>query len=512
MSELVTIPNIQLIATGEWLASTGKVTFTAEDLRNIMASQGAPDVKEPRMILGHTPGAEPPGMSAVADEGFFGEQPAIGKFTNLALSADGQEITADLVGVPKWLADILPTAYANRSVEVYWDVPSGILGAPNHAAVMPRVALLGHNLPAVATLDDLKVLFSEEGPAEVEFDDATEAEPELAKASKRIAAHKEVAMPNRVAASVQFEDVRREFYNSFATEASGRYWWYITAVYVDPPTLIVDDDDESLWSVPYTVKGDAVEFGEPVKIKVQYVEEESGKVAASAPASGAVGRQYTKAASRPSDRTRTKEKAEMGIDIPALRERTGLTVEQLPDDASEEQINAALSAPAPEAPAGGDGEAETETAPEGGETETQQPATTAASAGDDGTVRVDRAAWEAMQASHAELRTDLEGRVKASREGVVQDAIKAGKIPPSRKDHYMKLMTADPDGTVELLNSLEATIPVEQRETGVADPGGSTQAAMSDYDMSWLSDAERQRVEAQRAGTPTAPPRVVSEA
>jgi hypothetical protein len=505
--ELVTVPNITLISVGSWLAggsSPGKskeVVFTEDDLKNIMASLEAPDVKEPRMILGHTPPTEGPGMSAVADEGFFGEQPAIGKFINCHLTADNQDIVGDLVGVPAWLAKILPTAYPNRSVEVYWDVPSGIPGAANHACIMPRVALLGTNLPAVATLEDLRVFFSEDGPEL--------PEPDLANATRRIAASRGEQMPQRAAASVQFEDVRREFYNNFATEASGRYWWWITAVYVDPSTLIVDDEEESLWSVPYTVSGDAVEFGEPVKIKVQYVEEESGKVAASRDvASSSTERHYTKAASRPDDRKRPpKEAVKMGLDLTALRERTGLTVEQLPDDATEEQINTALAAkPAePVEPVGG-GELEA-TPPGEGE---QVPAgAAAASAEPSGTITVDRAAWEEQQRTTAALHADLQTRVAAARDSTVLEAIKAGKIPPSRKDHYVKLMTVDPEGTTTLLAELEAVIPVEQRETGVAESGGS-QASSEAYDLSWLSDAERARVEAARAGT-TSTPRLVLE-
>lgn len=514
MGELVTIPNIELISVGSWKAggnSPGKskdVVFTELDLRNIMASLDAPDVKEPRMILGHTAPTDGPGMSDLADEGFFGEQPAIGKFTNLSLTSDGQKIVGDLAGVPKWLADILPTAYANRSVEVYWDVPSGIPGAPNHACVMPRVALLGTNLPAVATLEDLKILFSDEGPG---------SEADMAKATRRIIAAKGEGMSQRVAASVQFEDVRRDFYNEFATEASGRYWWYITAVYVDPQVLIVDDDEESLWSVPYSVSGDTVEFGEPVQIKVQYVEEESGKVAASV-VQGIVpdkeieiGRQYTKAASRPENRT--KETKAMGIDIAALRERTGLTAEQLPDDANEEQINSALSAPAAEEEPAPQGEPGGETVPGEG-----APATPAPDANpSDGataqseTITVDRAAWDESQRTQAALAADLSKRNKEARVGKVVAAIKAGKIPPSRKEHYTKLMEADPEGTAELLDSMEAVLPVDQGELGVGDDSDVAKAATSDYDLGWLTDVERERVEAARAGSKLPTPRIVLE-
>jgi hypothetical protein len=517
--ELITIPNVTLIKVGAWPAHgnspgmSNEVVFTEEDLRNIIAAMECPDVKEPRMILGHTGPTAPAGMSAVADEGFFGEQPAIGKFINCALSSDGQEITGDLAGVPAWLAKILPTAYPNRSTEVYWDVPSGIPGAPNHACIMPRVALLGTGLPAVATLEDLRVFFSEDGP--------DIPEPEMSKASRHVAAMNGGQMSLRAAASVQVEDVRREFYNNFATEASGRYWWWITAMYADPQILIVDDEEESLWSVPYEIKGDDVEFGEPVQIKVQYVEEESGKVAAARmsaaqtlvsgnKALGVEAEQvYDKAAtSRPEDRKPRKEQATMGIDIAALRERTGLTAEQLPDDATEEQVNAALSAPA--APEGGAGEQEEheEDAPAGAGESEEQPAGAAAASS---TVTVDREAWEESQRTQAALKADLDKRTAESRESKVTAAIKAGKIPRSRKDHYVQLMTADPKGTEELLDKMEANvIPVD--ETGVdADPAAPSAEAGTGYDTAWLTDAERARVEAARGNASGERSRLVLE-
>lgn len=287
-------------------------------------------------------------------------------------------------------------------------------------------------------------------------------------------------------------------------------------MYAEPAILIVDDEEESLWSVPYTISGDDVEFGEPVQIKVQYVEEESGKVAA-ARMSAALNivnanelldvtaeQVYEKAAlSRPDDRKPPKE-AKMGLDTPALRERLGLTAEQLPDDATEEQINAAIAAK-PE-PAVADEkpddkpelEAETETA----------PATTAASS----TVTVDREAWEATQRTQAELKADLETRTKATRDEKVNAAAKAGKFPPSRKEHYVKLMEADPEGTEALLDSMEpGVIPVNETEFGSADADGTGGAATSAaYDESWLTDSERARVKAAREGD-SKTPRLVLE-
>jgi len=235
--------------------------------------------------------------------------------------------------VPKWLAEIMPTAYASRSVEVWRDVISAT-GA-KHSAIMPRVALLGISLPAVATNEDLQIMFSAEGPEGVE----------VRSVGEKVAASRGVTMPKIVAASVQYEDVRRDFYKDFATEESGRYWWWVCSVYVDPPLLIVDDDEENLWAVPYSVAGEGVEFGDPVKVKVQYAEDD-GAIAASAGVENFdTGRRYSMAASRPPDRIRMETNK---VDLKKLRERLQLTEEQLPDDATDEQINAALDIELPE--------------------------------------------------------------------------------------------------------------------------------------------------------------------
>jgi hypothetical protein len=54
--------------------------------------------------------------------GGFEDQPAFGRFTNLRLARQRQTIVADAVGVPVWLAEILPAAFPSRSIEVYSNV------------------------------------------------------------------------------------------------------------------------------------------------------------------------------------------------------------------------------------------------------------------------------------------------------------------------------------------------------------------------------------------------------
>jgi hypothetical protein len=265
---LVTFYNVELIEVGEWLTSTGPAEFTKAHLLAIMASQGDPYVKEPRLILGHTPGGkwEPgPGMGK---DGFFGEQPTIGKFVNLRIVEDDTKIVADLTGVPQWLGNILPTAYPNRSVEVYFDVTTT---KGQYAAIMPRVAALGINLPAVASLEDLQVLYSEEGPEGVE----------LIHVGERVAASAPPPKPPETPAKGSIDDnaVRQAYYEDFAE--GDRYWWWLKAMFINPSIIIAYDEDENkMYAVPYSTSKNNVEFGEPTEVFMQYVESDSGKVAA----------------------------------------------------------------------------------------------------------------------------------------------------------------------------------------------------------------------------------------
>jgi hypothetical protein len=333
-AELVTIPNIPLIETGvDWPASTGAVTFSATHLSAAAAAPYSdPAVKLPRMRFGHTKA----GTSIYESAGGFEEQPCVGKFTNLRVENDGNALVGDLVGVPQWLADILPVAYPNRSVEAFFEVdtPTG----KKHQMIIASVALLGENLPAVATLEDLQLLFSEEGSSE--WIDALTAQTKVAasQGGDRLPA------PRRVAASVDMGDVRSAFYEQIATEESGRYWWWLHQVYIDPTVVIAEDDSGEYWLIPYD--GKTAEMGDPVQVFIQWVNKEDGKVAASVSIPEQFGQPATVYAaareSRPAAReqefhNKKEARGSMPIDTLLLTKRLGL-----PDDATEEQINEAL--------------------------------------------------------------------------------------------------------------------------------------------------------------------------
>ena len=159
------------------------------------------------------------------------------------------------------------------------------------------------------------------------------------------------------------------------------------------------------------------------------------------------------------------------IDIAALRERAGLTAEQLPDDASVDQINAALAAEQ-EPPAEGGAGAEGEGA---GAAAGAEPI--AARTLPEGPVAVDAETWETVQAgarAGAELAATTARR---ERDEVITAAIRDGRFAPARREHYERAWDADAEGTRTLLTASVAdgglapnTIP--RREIGAAERGG----------------------------------------
>ncbi len=133
--------------------------------------------------------------------------------------------------------------------------------------------------------------------------------------------------PVTIAAQLTTEDVRRAYYEQLGP---GQDWYWIREMQLDPLALIVDDDEGGLWMVPVTVTGEAVSFGQPEAVRVEYVP--SAAVAASS--AGSENRRAIVYA----DRTESRG----GLTVPdlnALRERLGLAAD-VPDD---EVVTAALA-------------------------------------------------------------------------------------------------------------------------------------------------------------------------
>jgi len=250
---LVTLPNVDILATGEWALSSGPATFTAADLANAVQAAQCPAVGSPVLKLGHV------------DPRFDGE-PAFGRVANMALTASGNKITGDLAGMPAWLGTILASAYPNRSIEGYYDFPCQL--GHVHPFAIKALALLGVTPPGVGVLSSLADVAALYGIA---ASDGGTGRP-----WKTLG----VAMPPIAAAGVTTEDVRRAYYDASSTPMS--YW--ITELQLAPtPQLIVcDEATANIYRVPITIKGTDVSFGDPVQVQVEYQDLPAGGATAAA--------------------------------------------------------------------------------------------------------------------------------------------------------------------------------------------------------------------------------------
>lgn len=153
---LVTVPDVELLYAGTWATSTGEFTWTPEHLTAAIAALDDPAIKSPVLKIGHT------------SEWGDGE-PALGLIRNLRTNDNRTILSGDLVGVPAWLAAVMPTAWPGRSIEGYFDWSTANMG--NHLFVLTALALLGVVAGAVETLSELPVLFGPTAPAGTTVDD-----------------------------------------------------------------------------------------------------------------------------------------------------------------------------------------------------------------------------------------------------------------------------------------------------------------------------------------------------
>lgn len=291
---LTTVPNVELCEVGTWQASTGEVTFTPEDFAAAIAAQDDPAIRDGVIKLGH--GRQPGGL----------EQPTIGRVVNLRTTNDGMTLVGDLVGVPAWLAEVIPSAFPSRSIEGVFNLQTAT--GTRHRFVLEGVALLGVSLPAVETLEDIGRLYGV----------AAEANPNEG-TGERVTIS---AVPRRVELSVSTEDVRRAWYD----QAEGpRAWWWIRELNLDPTELIVDDDEGHLYRVPFTVSGTDVTFGEAAEVRIEYV------------AASESERPRRQAVTVFASRQESLPEGEP-MDLSTLRTSLGL-----PDDATDEAILAAAA-------------------------------------------------------------------------------------------------------------------------------------------------------------------------
>lgn len=459
---LVTIPNVHLCSTGTWEASTGTFVCTAEILAAVVEAAGDPGIRTPVVKLGHV------------DKRFDGE-PAVGRIINMRVTDDGQELYGDVTGVPGWLAAIWGSAFPSRSVEI-WQNYTGATGHV-HDAVLTACALLGVSVPAIESLDDIKALYDDEAMAEyVAATKANESSatrllllgkvepmatpaPPKGKLRARILGWLGVAQTTQHhMLAVNVSDVYAEFYEALPAGS----WAWIREVYVGADAfVIVDDDDGDLWKIPYTEDADGdVAFGTPERVAVQYVpaptDNEADDTMIMLARFGGSKKSLVKLTS---EDTPDKPIGGRVMETPEVLALLGL-----PEDATDEQVTEAkakvTAALTPTEP--------TPTpVPAPGDPVPTEPPPTADTA--DGTVRVDAETAGVLVAAARELRDN-------KRDGLLDGAIKAGKIELSRRPFWLAKYEADPEGTTATLDSLAALIPVANRAAGhagnpEADPG-----------------------------------------
>lgn len=128
-------------------------TYSLADLEKIAADSNAvaDDLRAP-VKIGHDKK-----QRLLRASGLWGEEPRSGTLKNF--KTKGDKLVCDIVAMPKKLADLVPTAFRLRSME---------LGAARsqrtnetYDTVVKGLALLGTTTPAFQTLDDIHAMFSE---------------------------------------------------------------------------------------------------------------------------------------------------------------------------------------------------------------------------------------------------------------------------------------------------------------------------------------------------------------
>jgi hypothetical protein len=434
---LKTVPDVELIKVGTWPASTGVWTVTSEDLFAAVAAVQSPSVRRPVLKLGHN------------DTRFDGE-PAIGYIDNMRVSDDGSTLLGDYAGIPAWLADVMASAYPDRSIEGQYkhkDQTGHV-----HDFALTAVALLGVESPAIGTLESLQDIARLYGVAAA----ANQDEGTVTMKTGTIKAAEVVEEEVPVGPDVSITDVQRSFYDDIAKDN----WWWIEEIYLNPAEVIaVDDEAEGkLWRVPFETADGVVTWGTPQEVKREYI-------AASQRTS--IKTWDSADLSRPRDiypRAVKAAEAEGVIAMAFTDEQLAQLREalSLAEDATDEEFFEALldkvTAPA-EAPA-------------------EEPAAVAARLAANGISTIEASALSALQADAAAGREARKQQLADERAKKVDARIKDGAIHASRRDHWLTQLEADP-GAVAVLDGLEANvIPVSEIGTSVS--------ASAEDDTAWI--------------------------
>lgn len=155
---------VELARTGTFRAVTGRVTFTRKDFDDMAQASSALKGKlDPPLKLGHNDK-----QKLLEEDGL----PAAGWIENVRRI--GNLLVADFKRVPEKIADLIESGgLRKRSIEA---VRNGEFAGRRYPFVLTAVALLGEDLPAVDSLDDVAALYT---AAEMDLPNSDDAEAEV---------------------------------------------------------------------------------------------------------------------------------------------------------------------------------------------------------------------------------------------------------------------------------------------------------------------------------------------
>jgi hypothetical protein len=470
-----TIEDVELISTGFWKFSTGERWVTTDELQAAVDAQDDPALRTPIVKFGH---------NSPLNDG----TPRWGSIINLRLSANKQTLIGDVV-VPTSIAPLIvkdpesdgEAPYSDRSIEGAFDVKTAT--GTEHKFVLTGLAFLGEVPPAVEDLEAILGTFTDDG----EF--VAAASSGRAEDGAKL-----------VLAGAVVEKIRLGVWDEIpADDQPWGTWAWVRHLEVDNGSagfvIVEDEDTAQLYRVPWTVKGDEVEYGEATEVAIEFV-------AASASTHDAVlrfardkrvlsGNPASLSATNGSPALEPPDDPEDEVDLAQLREQLGLA-----EDADEDAVKAALTEIKSKAE-----KADALEIPDGLDDQAAKEALAAAAAGTkptevqlpEGVVAIDKTTLDDLKASAGLAKNLAEDKRVEARDSLIASAVKAGKFAPSRKQHFSELYDVDPEGTKALIEKLEAnTIPVEERGHQ-ADPDNPSGEAAS-YPAAWLPEVQRTEV------------------
>lgn len=528
------VHNVPLISTGiEYPLQSGPTTFTESQLADAVEALEDPAVVEPRIKLGHT---------AKYNEALIGDaEMAFGRIdaSTMRLSDNGQTIYGDYL-VPEWLGTVMSIALPNRSIEGNFDVET--VTGKSYELVITAVSLLGVYWPGCQVLEDLPLWYGGDIPEGVEFDEAIASQL----AAQEVAASGGRMPKNKVQADADTTRIRRQFYDRAMSgeleglpDGANPYRWWIRAERIGNDgnlyLIVEDDEDGDLYKFSVAINDEEVTFSDPTAVKVEYTERTAAARAAVVAGMMVADPAVVMHASRADTGGPAKSTQEGAARMTNDERRKALAAALgLPENAPWDKIRAASEEAARQGVEGGEpdnaglrgdevtpdqqppahqtppGTAPTGTGNVGTEEQEQEEVERATQNQPDadaqaGTVTVDKATWEATQRGAQLAAKHEDERVATRRSNKVEAAIKAGKIPPARKEHYMKLMAMDEQGTTETLDSLQASAVPLGRGLGASGDGDGEGVAASSgagFPDDWFPEIAERRNAATAGAAP----------